>query len=937
MSDSHLKQPPSPDETTASHRAKLEKLALAHAPGFEKSRALHDEIANFLTHVGESPILARWLMDCEQADARVRAPHGGPPEVSIVIPCHNYGAYLGECLDSVLQQTFTAWEAIVIDDGSTDSSLEVAKSYERAHPEHSIRVFTQERHGIVQPRNRGVTLAKGEFILALDADDVLSQYFLENTVRALRDDPALGYVSTKTLFFGSINSIWPSGQFVPWHTVVTNQQTNTTLYRKKMWRDIGGYDPRMNQGYVDWEFWIRATAKGWTGRQLDLPLFYYRRKEQSVVTRAKARDVQIKKQIVELHPELYDMSQWPLVKDEIATPNWIPPRLLRPEIRAKLGDVDQGESQIMEHVLGLLRGILPEWADLFTAQRASNTLSPALAEMRDRVSRLASELSAKGAGKEALTLRMELLAATPLLLQALLDVVDALRAVGRLEQAQLLCMAYVLIVPEHAGLRCAAAGGQVALALAEHDPARRLGLLESAMMIAPEHAETATHYAGALRKMGHKAPHGEQALSAAKADRFHVWYVSDAFGTGSGGLNGVSMAKFMTLASLVAGEEAPQVSVITPLTTDITRVVAEFAHYAQQAWDGQPYSWPRWHGTYGAGKSLGWTRPPSGRPDLIVLEGVRLGPHRYLQQLGLESTCPRIYMHHASPDQYTSKYNPGEERRQAFKIFSQYSGHVCVSRNVMQQWQTIPGIGEVPWVCIPNCAREEEVDAVRVLDRNVLRRELNLPPEAFICLCLASVQQRKGQDLLLDQVRGIAKRHPQAFFAFVGPVLPGEWHGEEIVARAHRDFSESQVKFYGAREDALRYLRAADCLVLPSREEAMPLTILEAMCMGVPCVASDVNGIPELIKHGHNGLLFSHQSPEGLGEGILALMDDPELGESYARAGRERYAARFSREKHARRWHEALRFFCQEARPNLGASSRPASGLASPPGATKSL
>ena len=288
-----------------------------------------EAVRNYLTYEGESAILAGRLKESLLAEGTVQEPHTSDPLVSVIIPCHNYGRYLRECVESVLMQTFAAWEVIIINDGSTDDTNEVAAQVIKDYPKHALRYYEQQCQGIVQPRNRGVSLAKGAFILPLDADDLIAPKFLELTVAKLTEKPHLGYVSTKALFFGSSNKIWPREAFNPLALLFTNQQGNTTLYRKSMWVDVGGYEPTMIHGYMDWEFWIDCTKMGWTGEQLEVPYYLYRRKVDSVVMKAKKRDQAIKTQIMKLHPEIYDLSQRRKAGGEMNTPNWIPPVFLR--------------------------------------------------------------------------------------------------------------------------------------------------------------------------------------------------------------------------------------------------------------------------------------------------------------------------------------------------------------------------------------------------------------------------------------------------------------------------------------------------------------------------------------------------------------------------------------------------------------------------------
>ena len=232
-------------------------------------RNLYKEAAVFLKYGGESDVLTSWIINHHMSSGQLEIPYGKEPAISVIVPCHNYGVYLKDCIYSVIMQTFTAWELIIVNDGSTDTTHEVALRILAEFPSHYISYVNQPHSGIVQPRNRGVGMARGEYILPLDADDMIAPRFLEKTHALLSSRPDLGFVSTKALFFGDINKVWPRADFNPQQLFIKNQQGNTTLYRKEMWKDVGGYTESMIHGYMDWEFWIKCVKNGWTGEQID--------------------------------------------------------------------------------------------------------------------------------------------------------------------------------------------------------------------------------------------------------------------------------------------------------------------------------------------------------------------------------------------------------------------------------------------------------------------------------------------------------------------------------------------------------------------------------------------------------------------------------------------------------------------------------------------
>src|SRR5919112_6190031 len=122
------------------------------------------------------------------------APHGEPdlqeglPLVTVVIPCYNQAHFLGEAIESVLSQSYRNFEIIVVDDGSTDETSEVASRYEE------VRLIRQENRGLSGARNTGIRDSQGEFLVFLDADDKLLPGALEAGLRCFEAHPECEFV-----------------------------------------------------------------------------------------------------------------------------------------------------------------------------------------------------------------------------------------------------------------------------------------------------------------------------------------------------------------------------------------------------------------------------------------------------------------------------------------------------------------------------------------------------------------------------------------------------------------------------------------------------------------------------------------------------------------------------------------------------------------------
>ena len=173
------------------------------------------------------------------------------------------------------------------------------------------------------------------------------------------------------------------------------------------------------------------------------------------------------------------------------------------------------------------------------------------------------------------------------------------------------------------------------------------------------------------------------------------------------------------------------------------------------------------------------------------------------------------------------------------------------------------------------------------LDRGAEREGLGVPPGARLLVGVGQLIDRKGIDVAVDALAGCSG--PPAVLRWFGS---GE-AGDELQARAERLGVADQVAFVApsrvpTRIDLFRAVAAADVYLQPSREEGLPLALVEAVALGVPVVATAVNGIPEVVEHDVTGLLVPPDDAGALAAAIDRLLDDPELGRRLARAAADR-------------------------------------------------
>ncbi|MEQ8189710.1 MAG: glycosyltransferase, partial [Candidatus Eremiobacterota bacterium] len=233
-----------------------------------------------------------------------------PPNlVSVIIPCYNQAHFLQEAVESVVNQTFEDWEIIIVNDGSTDNTKEIAIDLINTYPEYRIHLIDRPNSGIVNARNTGISAAKGDYILPLDADDSIAPEMLEKCVNILNAYPDIAIAYTDVQEFGALHRMVPSIEYNFNVLCHMNYITCTALFRRKAWQSVGGYSMTMKNGYEDWDFWIACGEKGFYGKRIGEPLFYYRKKPESRNMDAINQEMFLKAQIVLNHFKLYSPCQ----------------------------------------------------------------------------------------------------------------------------------------------------------------------------------------------------------------------------------------------------------------------------------------------------------------------------------------------------------------------------------------------------------------------------------------------------------------------------------------------------------------------------------------------------------------------------------------------------------------------------------------------------
>lgn len=225
------------------------------------------------------------------------------PTVSIIIPCYNQGQYLDGAVNSVLAQTYQDFEIIVVNDGSTDpETVEILKTYNQP----KTTIIHTDNQGLPLARNNGIQVARGRYILPLDADDKIGNTYLQEALELLEDNDNLGIVYCEAEFFGEQEGKWALPEYEFPNILLRNVIFCSGFFRKSDWQEVGGYNPNMIYGWEDYDFWLSIIELGREVYRIPKILFFYRRQAVSMAKSLNPEKyIKCHTQIFNNHQKLY--------------------------------------------------------------------------------------------------------------------------------------------------------------------------------------------------------------------------------------------------------------------------------------------------------------------------------------------------------------------------------------------------------------------------------------------------------------------------------------------------------------------------------------------------------------------------------------------------------------------------------------------------------
>lgn len=222
---------------------------------------------------------------------------------SIIIPSYGQAEYLDQAIDSAITQNYDDYEVIVVDDGSTDGSLEIAQ---RFLP--NIKLIQQKNKGLASARNAGLMHATGEYIFPLDADDIMMSDCLSKIADKIAETDA-DVVGPSIRCFGTAEQdtiLMPEPSFDDFKE--GNRLAYCSAIRTSALKDVGGYSPKMDAlgGWEDLWLWYALMEQGKKIVTVQEPLVMYRVKNESMWTKAEKNKVALWAQLVKDFPQVKD-------------------------------------------------------------------------------------------------------------------------------------------------------------------------------------------------------------------------------------------------------------------------------------------------------------------------------------------------------------------------------------------------------------------------------------------------------------------------------------------------------------------------------------------------------------------------------------------------------------------------------------------------------
>lgn len=283
-------------------------------------------------------------------------------------------------------------------------------------------------------------------------------------------------------------------------------------------------------------------------------------------------------------------------------------------------------------------------------------------------------------------------------------------------------------------------------------------------------------------------------------------------------------------------------------------------------------------------------------PELMIFNGYRPSTMAVINRYS--GVCKTAHIVHVSPN-YVDVFEDFITLQELIDTYKKADSLVFVSDECRKAWLQYDVIDEHNAYYIPNCAKEDEAKSYLQYSKAETREKLGLHPDSFYLINVASVKERKGQDLIIKTASELKKIAPNLQILLVGSG-GGEYMAD--LRKTVQNENLSFIQFLGHQSNAMEYVYASDLFVLPSRAEAFPLVLLEAMILNTPMIGSNVDGVPEMIKDGETGFLFECDDTVSLIQAFEKMYRSKTVRLQNAEKASQKYWSDFSKEQFTKRY-----------------------------------
>jgi len=269
-------------------------------------KTIQKEKENFLQVVRSKAISKNHFPFVHQEEIEPPGEKGFEKDLlTVVVPFYNMGKYIEECIQSLINSSYKKMEIIIINDGSTDALS--AEKLHKISSKENISIINRDNNGLAATRNYGASIAKGEFLAFLDADDKVASAYYEKAICALKQKDNVFFAGSWVQYFENSNAVWPTFTPQPPYALVHNPINSSGLvYKRNAFLKGGLNDAKVGYGMEDYESVIQMLHNGYNGIVLPEILFFYRVRSGSMFRNVtKEKLLYSNKYISEKHTHYY--------------------------------------------------------------------------------------------------------------------------------------------------------------------------------------------------------------------------------------------------------------------------------------------------------------------------------------------------------------------------------------------------------------------------------------------------------------------------------------------------------------------------------------------------------------------------------------------------------------------------------------------------------